>query len=180
MGAKHTYRTSDYMEWDTMLNLDRKLYRDGDYRISLLIGCGSFFGLRISDLRTLTWAMLLDDETFTINEKKTGKRRTVKINRDFQKHIQDCYKALKITDRNEKCFLSHKKVVYSTQRINVLFKEIKTRYHLKVEHFSTHTMRKTFGRKVFESAGENANMALMRLSELFNHSSHELQKSILV
>lgn len=31
-------------------------------------------------------------------------------------------------------------------------------------------MRKTFGRKVFESAGENANMALMRLSELFNHS----------
>ena len=176
MGAKHTYRTSDYMEWDTMLNLVRKLYRDGDYRISLLIGCGSFFGLRISDLRTLTWAMLLDDETFTINEKKTGKRRTVKINRDFQKHIQDCYKALKITDRNEKCFLSHKKVVYSTQRINVLFKEIKTRYHLKVEHFSTHTMRKTFGRKVFESAGENANMALMRLSELFNHSSPRITK----
>ena len=176
MGAKHTYRTSDYMEWDTMLNLVRKLYRDGDYRISLLIGCGSFFGLRISDLRTLTWAMLLDDETFTINEKKTGKRRTVKINRDFQKHIQDCYKALKITDRNEKCFLSHKKVVYSTQRINVLFKEIKTRYHLKVEHFSTHTMRKTFGRKVFESAGENANMALMRLSELFNHSNVGITK----
>lgn len=176
MGAKHTYRTSDYMEWDTMLNLVRKLYRDGDYRISLLIGCGSFFGLRISDLRTLTWAMLLDDETFTINEKKTGKRRTVKINRDFQKHIQDCYKALKITDRNEKCFLSHKKVVYSTQRINVLFKEIKTRYHLKVEHFSTHTMRKTFGRKVFESAGDNANMALMRLSELFNHSSPRITK----
>ena len=176
MGAKHTYRTSDYMEWDTMLNLVRKLYRDGDYRISLLIGCGSFFGLRISDLRTLTWAMLLDDETFTTNEKKTGKRRTVKINRDFQKHIQDCYKALKITDRNEKCFLSHKKVVYSTQRINVLFKEIKTRYHLKVEHFSTHTMRKTFGRKVFESAGENANMALMRLSELFNHSSPRITK----
>ena len=176
MGAKHTYRTSDYMEWDTMLNLVRKLYRDGDYRISLLIGCGSFFGLRISDLRTLTWAMLLDDETFTTNEKKTGKRRTVKIIRDFQKHIQDCYKALKITDRNEKCFLSHKKVVYSTQRINVLFKEIKTRYHLKVEHFSTHTMRKTFGRKVFESAGENANMALMRLSELFNHSSPRITK----
>ena len=171
MAVRHTYRTSDYMEWDTMLNLIRKLYKDGEYRMSLLIGCGCFFGLRISDLRTLTWSMLLDDETFTINEKKTGKRRTVKINRDFQKHIYDCYKALKITDHNEKCFLSHKKVVYSTQRINVLFKGIKAKYHLKVEHFSTHTMRKTFGRKVFESVGENANMALMRLSELFNHSS---------
>lgn len=176
MRTKHTYRTSDYMEWDTMLNLVRKLYRDGDYRMSLLIGCGSFFGLRISDLRTLTWAMLLDDDHFTLNEQKTGKRRVVKINHDFQKHIRDCYKALNITNRNEKCFLSHKKVVYSTQRINVLFKEIKTKYHLKVEHFSTHTMRKTFGRKVFESAGENANMALMRLSELFNHSSPRITK----
>ena len=176
MAARNTYKTSDYMEWDSMLSLIRKLYKDGEYRMSLLIGCGSFFGLRISDLRTLTWAMLLDDETFTLFEKKTGKRRVVKINRDFQKHIHDCYKALKIADRNEKCFLSHKKVVYSTQRINILFKEIKRKYNLKVENFSTHTMRKTFGRKVFESAGENANMALMRLSELFNHSSPRITK----
>ena len=176
MAARHQYRTSDYMEWDTMLSLVRKLYRDGDYRMSLLIGCGSFFGLRISDLRTLTWAMLLDDDHFTLNEKKTGKRRVVKINHDFQKHIRDCYEALHVADSDEKCFLSHKKVVYSTQRINVLFKEIKKKYNLKVEHFSTHTMRKTFGRKVFESAGENANMALMRLSELFNHSSPRITK----
>ena len=47
---------------------------------------------------------------------------------------------------------------------------------MKIEHFSTHTMRKTFGRKVFESAGENANMALMRLSELFNHSNVSVTK----
>ena len=67
-------------------------------------------------------------------------------------------------------------MVYSTQRINVLFKEIKKKYNLKIEHFSTHTMRKTFGRKVFESAGENANMALMRLSELFNHSNVSVTK----
>ena len=66
--------------------------------------------------------------------------------------------------------------VYSTQRINVVFKEIKKRYNLKIEHFSTHTMRKTFGRKVFESAGENANIALMRLSELFNHSNMSITK----
>lgn len=67
-------------------------------------------------------------------------------------------------------------MVYSTQRINVVFKEIKKRYNLKIEHFSTHTMRKTFGRKVFESAGENANIALMRLSELFNHSNMSITK----
>ena len=56
------------------------------------------------------------------------------------------------------------------QRINVLFKEIKQHYGLKVEHFSTHSMRKTFGRKIVEAAGNNAEFALIKLSELFNHT----------
>ena len=174
--AIHKYQTSDYMEWDVMLSLIRKLYRDGNYRMSLLIGCGCFFGLRISDILTLTWSMLLNDDKFTINEKKTNKRRTVKINSDFQQHIKQCHDALRIKNDNEKCFLSQKKVVYSTQRINILFKEIKKKYNLKIEHFSTHSMRKTFGRKVYESSGENANMALMKLSELFNHSNVSVTK----
>lgn len=172
----HRYQTSDYMEWDVMLSLIRKLYRDGNYRMSLLIGCGSFFGLRISDLLSLSWSMLLDDDKFVLHEKKTGKRRVVKINADFQQHIRKCHDALHITNDNEKCFLSQKKMIYSTQRINVLLKEIKKQYNLKIEHFSTHTMRKTFGRKVFESSGENANIALVRLSELFNHSNISVTK----
>ena len=172
----HRYQTSDYMEWDVMLSLIRKLYRDKNYRMSLLIGCGCFFGLRISDILSLTWEMLLNGDRFVLNEKKTGKRRIVKINADFQKHIQQCYDALKISNNGEKCFISQKKMVYSTQRINVLFKEIKKQYGLKIEYFSTHTMRKTFGRKVFESAGENANMTLMKLSELFNHSNVGITK----
>lgn len=176
MAARNQYRTSDYMEWDSMLSLIRRLYRDGNYRMSLLIGCGSFFGLRISDLLTLTWSMLLNDDNFVINEKKTGKRRQVKINKDFQKHIRDCHDALNITNDNQRCFLSQKKVVFSTQRINVLLKEIKAKYRLKIEHFSTHSLRKTFGRKVYESSGNDAAMALMRLSELFNHSSPRITK----
>ena len=174
--TKSTYRTSDYLEWNTMLSLVRKLYRDGNYRISLLIGCGSFFGLRISDLLTLSWDMILDAESFTLYEKKTGKRRTVKINKEFQRHIQNCYDALNISDDTEKCFMSQKGSVFSIQRINTILKEIKKKYNIKIEHFSSHTLRKTFGRKVFESAGENANLALVRLSEIFNHSSVAITK----
>lgn len=176
---KTTYRTSDYLDWDSMMNLIRRLYRDGNYRMSLLLGCGSLFGLRISDLLTLSWDMLIYDEQFTIREKKTGKRRVVKINFEFQRHIKNCYKALKIEDDTEKCFISQKGTVYSIQRINTIFKDIKINYNLKIQNFSTHTMRKTFGRKVFESAGENANLALVRLSELFNHSNIAITKTYL-
>lgn len=171
MSVKYSTTTSDYLEWNTMLNLVRKLYKDGNYRISLLIGCGCFFGLRISDILSLSWEMLLDSDNFTLNEKKTGKKRIIKINEGFQKHIKDCFNALKIQDKSEKCFVSNKKMVYTVQRINVILKEIKTKYNLKIEHFSTHSLRKNFGRKVVEQAGENSEMALIKLSELFNHSS---------
>lgn len=71
MSAKNSNTTSDYIEWNVAINLIHKLYRDGDYRMSLLVGCGVFFGTRISDTLQLTWAMLLDDDRFELIEKKT-------------------------------------------------------------------------------------------------------------
>ena len=111
-------------------------------------------------------------------EKKTGKRREVKINREFQKHIKDCYQALHIEDMDEPCFLSTKGKPYSVQWINLVFKELKDLYNLKIDHFSTHSLRKTFGRKVFESS-DNAELALVKLMELFNHSSVSITKRYL-
>lgn len=179
MSLKNSYTTSDYLQWDSATSLVRKLYRDKNYRISLLIGCGIFFGLRISDLLQLTWEMLLDkDAKFVITEKKTGKRREVRINKEFQKHIKDCYTALNIQNLNELCFLSGKNKVYSIQWVNIVFKELKSKYNLKIDHFSTHSLRKTFGRKVFESS-ENAELALVKLMELFNHSSVSITKRYL-
>lgn len=173
MSLKNSYTTSDCLQWDSATNLVRKLYRDKNYRISLLVGCGIFFGLRISDLLQLTWEMLLsNDAKFTITE--------VRINKEFQKHIKDCYTALNIQNLNELCFLSGKgrNKVYSIQWINIVLKELKSKYNLKIDHFSTHSLRKTFGRKVFESS-ENAELALVKLMELFNHSSVTITKRYL-
>ena len=168
------------MPWDMAMNLIHRLYKDGDYTMSLLIGCGCFFGLRISDLLSLKWGQILsEDGMFTLIEKKTGKRRTIKVNQNFKKHIKDCHDALGIVDDERPCFISRKGTVYTTQRINVKFKYIKTRYGLKIGNFTTHSCRKTMGRKVFESAGEQAEVALVRLMELFNHSSVAITKRYL-
>ena len=62
MSAKNSNTTSDYIEWATAINLIHKLYRDGDHRMSLLVGCGVFFGTRISDTLQLLgqcyWMMI--------------------------------------------------------------------------------------------------------------------------
>ena len=113
--------------------------------------------------------MLLDSDSFIIIEKKTKKRREIKVNYGFQKHILDCYKKLNIKDKNEKCFISRKRTVYSVQRINNLFKEIKVKYNLKVEHFSTHSMRKTFGYHHYKKFRD-----LALLQKIFNHSNPQV------
>lgn len=171
MSIKYSNTTADYIQWDTMLSLVRRLYKDKKYRLSLLIGCGCFFGLRISDLKTLTWQQLLSGQKFSLTEKKTGKHREIKINDSFQSHIQDCYLALGVEDMTEHCFLNNRGQVITTQMINRHLKNIKAKYNVKVEHLSSHSFRKTFGRKVVQSAGEHSEMALIKLSEIFNHAS---------
>jgi len=179
MSAKHSYTTADYLPWDTMLNLVHKLFRDGHYRMSPLVACGSFFGLRISDLLSLSWEQILG-ESFTLNEKKTGKHREIKVNAGVREHIWECYRALGIKDPQEKCFLNRQGGVISIQRVNVVLKEVRAKYGLTgVKHFSTHSFRKTFGRKVVEMAGENSEMALIKLAELFNHSNTAITRRYL-
>lgn len=170
MSLKFSNTTSDYIEWDTMLNLVRNLYKDGNYQMSLLLTIGSFWGLRISDILNLTWKQILNTEQLEIFEKKTGKRREIKINSQLQKHIVECYNSIQPNRIDSKCFLSQKGTVYSVQRINVILKELKAKYNIKIDHFSTHSMRKTFGRAVYNNSENNAEFALVKLSELFNHS----------
>lgn len=170
MSLKFQNTTADYLEWDSNILLISKLYQDQNYKFSLLIALGSFFGVRISDILGLRFCDILNTDILTIIEKKTKKQRTIKINDQLKKHILACYKEIKPLSPNDYIFTSQKNTVYSVQRINVVFKEIRVRYNLKIKNFSTHSMRKTFGRQVYNNAGSNAELALVKLSELFNHS----------
>ncbi|NDV78759.1 tyrosine-type recombinase/integrase [Dysgonomonas sp. 511] len=170
MSKKFQNTTADYLEWDSNILLISKLFQDGKYIFSLLIALGSFFGIRISDLLNLKWNDVLNADTLIIIEKKTKKQRTIKINEQLKKHIVSCYKQIQPLSPNDHIFISQKNSVYSVQRINVIFKEIRVKYNLKIKNFSTHSMRKTFGRQVYNNAGNNAELALVKLSELFNHS----------
>ena len=150
-------------------------YRDGKYTMSLLVATGCLTGLRISDILTLRYCDLFSGE-LEIIEQKTRKRRAIRINQDLQDHAHKCFKALHLTDPTRKAFISCKRTIYSIQRVNVIFKELKCRYGLKIAHFSTHSLRKTFGRRVLEMAGPNAETALIKLSDIFQHSSVKITR----
>lgn len=179
MSQKYSKTTADYIVWSDAMNLIRKLAKDGNYKMSLLVAIGCFSGLRISDILALRWSQILSVSEFTIIEKKTRKQRTVRMNDELQAHIMDCYGHIQPKSVNSHILISQKGTVFTIQRINVILKEIKKKYRLKVNHFSCHSFRKTFGRQVYTMNGDNAELALVKLMELFNHSSVAITKRYL-
>lgn len=171
MSAKFSSTTADYLEWNEAINLIRKLYDDKKYTLSLYIACSCFFGLRASDTLSLTWDDLLGKDEFQLNEKKTKKIRDIKINQQLKKHVSDCYDKINPASLTEFMFLSQKGTPFTLQRLNVILKDLKKHYNLKIKNFSTHSLRKCFGREIFNRSGENAELAIVKLSQLFNHSN---------
>ena len=179
MSLKYSNTTADYLEWSEAMNLIRRLTKDKNYKISLLIAIGCFTGLRISDILTLRLKQILGVSEFTITERKTAKQRTIRLNKELQLHIKDCYEHINPLSIAAPVLVSQKGTVFTVQRINVILKELKQRYRLKIKHFSCHSLRKTFGRQVYNMNSDNAELALIKLMELFNHSSVAITKRYL-
>jgi len=163
MSLKYSSTTADYLVWSDAMNLIRKLAKDENYKISLLIALGCFTGLRISDILSLRWKQILDTDEFTVIEQKTGKVRTIRLNPQLQHHIKECYEHINPVGINAPILISQKGTIFTIQRINIILKEVKKKYRLKIKNFSCHSLRKT----------------LVKLMELFNHSSVAITKRYL-
>jgi integrase len=172
--------TTTFLPWETYLSLVAKLERDHNYKFCLLLAVGVNTGLRIGDLLRLKASDLVGHDTFKIEEGKTGKERNIKINKDLReildrvlpKYIQGSFDRLLFLNK------------YGTKAIdksyvNVKFKEICKKYKVKVDgNLSSHTFRKTLGRRVAE-VHNYSDQSFLMLSKLFNHSNTTVTRTYL-
>ena len=178
MALKGQYTTADYLQWTEAMTLVKKMYRDKLYRDSILIATGCMTGLRISDILRLTYADILDNDILTINEKKTGKRREIPLRVDYKKHVENCFKAMKLSDTSKPMFLSYQGSVITIQMVNKTLHGLKDRYHLNIDHFTSHTLRKTFARRIYDTA-KDREYALIKLSSVLGHSNVSITRRYL-
>lgn len=156
------------------------------WRDNMLFIVGINFGLRVSDLRTLRFSDLINDDctfkrTFPILEQKTKATRTVKKNRyiTINMAVMDAVELFlaktpgcKLSDymfrsaRNVQAGINEP---IHRNTVEKILKEIGEELHIDA-HMSTHTLRKTFGYHQMMASG-NSQRKLLLLQKIFGHSS---------
>jgi integrase len=169
--------TSDYIEWNSLQSLTQKLERDGDWKFCLLITIGMFTGLRISDILSLKWNDIIGKEHLEITEKKTKKVRKILLNQQLRETVSRIRNKTPY-DLNEFIFLNRFKTKpISTQYVNWKLKELVKKYQVVKEptKIKSHSIRKSFGRRVWENS-ERSEKGLIMLNDILNHSSIKTTK----
>lgn len=178
MSIKGSRTTSDYLPWGEMISLLKLLERDGKYMLLALVSIGSYTGLRISDILRLRWLDLLQNEYLELREVKTKKYRKIKLNAKLKSLVRSLFHKQK--PKPEQLILFNDKTgsIYSRQHLNRLLKDIKREYQLSTPNFSTHSFRKTFGRRIWQQ-DNYSEKSLILLSLIFNHADTQVTRKYL-
>ncbi len=165
-------KTSDYLTTDEILRLIRYFKKMGNHRMVLLIEFGIKTLLRYSDISRITWSDILGKETLILNEKKTNKRREITIGRTLRESIIISYNELKHPNKEELIFQ------YTLQHTNLLLKEGGKDMKIRNKNISTHSLRKSGSRFIWENNG-HSDEYLIKLSSILNHSSTSITRRYL-
>lgn len=173
MSLKNTKSTCSGIEWNSMLGLLTRLKKDNKIMPYLLIGTGAYLGLRAKDLLNIRWIDILGKDEITVTESKTGKVRSITVNESLKEILKYASNQIALSGRfsiENYLFANRKGQKFTIQYANRLLKSTLKTYGVKTQNASTHTLRKTFGKRVWEMDGQSER-SLVYLSQIFNHSN---------
>jgi len=147
------------------------------FRNYALIVLGVYTALRISDLLRLRWEDVYDDEAkafrthFTVTERKTGKQKTIALNKKAIVALQLCLPAR----RGEYIFENNRKNCAPISRVQA-WRVIKAAAEAAniAGCIACHSLRKTFGYFAWKSG-----VLPVMLMDIYNHSSFDITRRYL-
>lgn len=171
---------------DDIARISKWFIEHGQYRDNMLFIVGINFGLRVSDLLTLRFSHLIDEQfrfktTFPILEKKTSKTRKVQKNRyiTINDAVVDAVVLylentpdVKLSDymfRSESNYGSNVNKPIHRNSVEKILKRVGEALGIEA-HIATHTLRKTFAYHQMVMSGNDPRKLLL-LQKTFGHST---------
>jgi len=149
----------------------------GNIRNYTLIVLGVCTALRIGDLLRITWDDVYDEDSgiffsrITLTEKKTGKQKTLALNKQAASALKMLYKHRK----SAYIFSSNRKEGKAISRVHAWRIIKKAAKAIKAAGcIACHSLRKTFGYHAWKSG-----VLPVMLMDIFNHSSFEITRRYL-
>lgn len=174
MSKKGTMTTADYLPFEDYKKLVQSLIDEKKYWWACYCILSFCTGLRFSDVSQLKWGDVLGKKHIVIQAKKTGKAQSIWLGENTQNHLEQLYNRMGKPNKSEIILKAEKRgkegQSMSVQYINRVLKRWVIKYNLDIEHFSTHSFRKTFGRYVYEKSGRT-NDSLLYLNRIFKHNN---------
>lgn len=165
------------IEWEKVKSTIEQLLVQEAWRDAAMIACAAFSGLRGNDWLDLRWSQVLSFSAEKIKEKKTDQHRLVfRKNEFFEKTLTACYEGMKRPHQSHYIFRSktnrgvsgHLTLRGANDRIAAIFPDEKCRA-------STHSLRKSFGRKLYDylvdTEGMAPHLALFKVQAEFKHKN---------
>jgi len=165
------------LKWAEAQTLLKLLKADDKHETRLMFAIGFYTGLRISDILRLTWGQITSGTEVMVIEKKTGKSRRIQINPDLALIIKEARKWAAergaAPSPGEHLFTSKRGPSIGSpltvMGANIRIRETLEEYGIKTQNSSSHCLRKTFARRVYEANGRTED-ALILLSQILNHT----------
>ena len=163
------------LEWNQAMSILYSLKGKGELKNLMLFALGCFTACRVSDLRSLTWEQIQQEELI-LTEKKTGKRRAIYFDPlfcEFRDWVITQYSKTPsgYIFRYERKGAANKPI--TVQAINKRIKAVLNNFNI-VGKKSSHVLRKTFARRIYMNEPSEHNLVL--LSKILNHSSTSTTK----
>jgi len=163
---RKTITTSNHIDYMRVLTTANRMLgtKEESFGFYMIVAINT--GLRVGDILSLN-SNDFKRGHILFREQKTNKAKKVVFN-DI---ILGYFSKLK----GNNVFRSQKGSVFSIQQINRKIKQVFPDRYL---NFSSHSLRKSFGRRVYDNHNQSEN-ALVMLSELYNHASTKVTRRYL-
>lgn len=180
--AFNNRKPTEPMSWSDALRAidesEREFTEGGSHRAYMIFMLGCYAGYRISDAIKLRFKDILNQETIGLKETKTGKNRKVPIHPRLLAAVKYVY-TLWCFDKDDFILarIPHEPKSISRPGANLIISRIIQQCNIIAEVESSHMLRKTFARRMYDvmvEKGLSEGEALIRVQLSLGHSKTEI------